>query len=155
MQVDFIKPNSKDIQYIAQNMRDQDVTEVYASGGYTPIDALNQSLECSTLSSIALINDEPCAALGLVIPSLLGGIGIPWLLGTEKVVQNKKVFMKETKSGILDMLTLCDKLVNYVHKENTVSVRWLKYMGFTLYEPEPFGIYGELFHKFELGREDV
>jgi hypothetical protein len=41
-------------------------------------------------------------------------------------------------------------LVNFVHAENTTSVRWLRRLGFTVHEAQAFGALGEPFHPFEM-----
>ena len=45
---------------------------------------------------------------------------------------------------------------NYVDAEHEASVRWLKFMGFALKEPEPYGPMGAMFRQFyHVGKELV
>ena len=98
-----------------------------------------------------LIDGVPCAILGLVVVSDLTGTGVPWLLGTDLAVSNKRVFLKHSAKGIAQMIQRCPFLYNHVHSANRVSVRWLKFMGFTIHKPEPHGMNNAMFHKFTMG----
>jgi hypothetical protein len=39
-------------------------------------------------------------------------------------------------------------LINFVHTDNEKSIRWLRWIGFTIAAPVPFGIKQHLFHPF-------
>ena len=148
MSVKFVKPNSDLVQYVANNMRQADRIEITASHGYTPIEALVKGVAISTLSSVALINDEPCAVFGLVVENIITGFGVPWLLGTDLIFKHKRDFVEHTRIGVDEMLEVCPRLENWVHCENVKSIRWLKSMGFTMSDPKPIGVNGELFMRF-------
>jgi hypothetical protein len=45
------------------------------------------------------------------------------------------------------------EVVNYVDARNVRAVKWFKWLGFEVSEPEPFGLNGELFHRFTNARE--
>lgn len=148
MSVKFVKPTDELIQYVADNMRQADITEIAASHGYTPIEALMKGVAISTLSSVALINSEPCAVFGLVVENIVTGFGVPWLLGTDLIFKHKREFIEHTRVGVAEMLEVCPRLENWVHCKNVKSIRWLKSMGFTMSDPEPIGVNGELFMRF-------
>lgn len=133
-------------------MRQADVDEVWASHHHSPIEALMKSWKISDRSVIVTVNDEPCVMIGLVIHDILSGTGSPWLLGTETALKYKRHFLTQVPDAIDEMLTICPKLFNYVHAENKVSIKWLKWIGFTLDEPLPYGCDNALFHKFTLER---
>lgn len=149
--VKFVKPNDEDIKYIAENMRGADALEVWEMSRHTPLQSIEEGLKLSKFSSVAVINGTPCAVFGLVIVDILTGTGVPWLLGTDYAVQQKRVFLKYCKQGLYQMLCTCPNLFNYVHAENRISVRWLKYMGFKVEKALPIGANGALFHKFSIG----
>ena len=151
--VEFKEPTPWVIKYVADNMRRADVVEVMASGDYSPSEALEMSMELSEFSSVAFINDQPCAIFGLTQGDILTGTGVPWMLGTENVVKYRRQFLNNSKQVIDDMITLCPKLVNHVHADNEVSIHWLRWLGFTIDEPAPYGVNDELFHRFHMGIE--
>jgi hypothetical protein len=149
--VKFEKPNRNTINYIADNMRAADALEVWEMSKHTPLQSIEEGLRLSNFSSIAVVNGTPCAVLGLAVVDILTGTGIPWLLGTDYAVENRKVFIKNCKQGLGQMLQICPNLFNYVHADNKVSVLWLRYMGFKIEDPLPTGVGGALFHKFSIG----
>lgn len=152
MEVKFIKPTQALIEVIAADMRQADVDEVWASHHHTPVEALMKSWKASDRSVVVTVNDEPCVMIGLVIHDILSGTGSPWLLGTENALKYKRHFLTQVPDVIEEMLTICPRLVNYVHTENKVSIKWLKWIGFIVEEPLPYGCDDALFHKFTLER---
>lgn len=152
MGVKFVKPTHELVQAIAMDMREADVNEIWASDHYTPVTGLMESWKTSEYSSIFMADNEPCLMVGLAVYSTLGGVGIPWLLGSNAMMKHGSQFMRMGPAVIDEMLNICPKLVNYVHKENEVSVRWLKRVGFEFDEAVPYGVEKELFHRFHLER---
>jgi len=150
--VKFVKPTTDLVEAIAADMRQQDIDEVWASDRKTPLDALRMGWEASHRSVIVMIDDVPCVMIGLVIHDILSGSGVPWLLGTDSALKHRREFITLVPQIIDEMLDTCPRLHNYVHVDNTVSVRWLKRIGFTLDPPIPYGRGGEMFHKFYLER---
>lgn len=152
VEVKFVEPTRDLIDVIANDMRQDDVDEIWASNHHTPIEALMSGWEKSTLSTVVLVNDEPCVMLGLVIRDILSGNGVPWLLGTNNALKYKRQFFTQVPAVIDEMLSVCPKLYNYVHVNNTVSIKWLKWIGFIIDEPLPYGLDNEMFHKFYIER---
>lgn len=151
-EVKFRKPTKADIIYVADNMRLDDIIEVWLSHKSTPLEALEHSVKSSSYTSCVVIDDEPVAILGLSFLSLIPAVGSPWLLGTNKALEHKRYFLKLGKPVVEEMLQMCPKLYNYVHSENKHSIRWLKWIGFKFSDPAPYGDAGAMFCKFELER---
>lgn len=150
--VRFGPPTEEAIQFIADNMRKADVIEVWAAGRHTPIEALELSMKRSKKSVIVYDDDIPLTALGLVLRDFLSSVGVPWLLSAEQALKHKRKFLELSPPVIQEMLDICPKLVNYVHAENKLSIRWLQWLGFTIEDPKPAGLSGELFHRFIMER---
>jgi len=150
--VKYVKPTVELIEEIARNMRQADIEEIWASDNYTPLEALMSSWKMSKYNVVITINDEPCVMMGLVVRDMLSGNGIPWMLGTDTALKYKKKFFTEVPDVMNQMLNICPRLYNYVHSKNKVSIKWLKWIGFTLCDPEPYGCEKELFHKFYIER---
>lgn len=146
--IEFVKPTEELLFAIADNMRDADRIEVMASHGHSPVEALLMGWSLSAFSTVAVYDGIPVVAFGLVITSVLTGAGTPWMLASKDVKKCRSELLKKTPSVIDSMLVICPKLSNHVHADNRQSVRWLKWLGFTIDDPEPIGINGELFHRF-------
>lgn len=150
--VKFGPPTQEAIQFIADNMREEDIIEVWASGRHTPIEALEMSIKKSRKAVIVYADDVPLAALGIVLRDFLSGVGVPWLLSADQALKHKRQFLELSPPVIEEMLDLCPKLVNYVHAENRLSIRWLEWLGFTIEDAKSTGPAGELFHRFTMER---
>lgn len=155
--VRFVRPTRKLIAQVAADMRQSDIDEVWASHRHTPIESLTAAMSSSDHYSIVTFEGKPIAALGLRVISILSDEGVPWLLSTNEALKHKREFLTNTSSVILSMLDITPKLFNYVHAENKLSIRWLKWMGFTVDEPIESPLSKELFHKFHMTKvlEDV
>lgn len=150
--IKFKVPDDQAVEFIAANMREADAVEVWASGHYTPIDAVRKSLEYSKFATVVWIDDVPCAIFGLSIYDVLSGTGVPWLLSAEQILNHKREILKHSPDVIEMMLEICPKLMNHVHAENKVSIRWLRWLGFDIDEAKPEGRDGALFHRFHKDR---
>jgi hypothetical protein len=129
-------------------MRREDAAEIMASHGSTPSESLTRGYESSDYITVAYMGDEPLCVFGLVRRDLISGRGTPWMLASESVMKYKRQLLIRAPDVVKEMLVLCPILSNHVHKDNKMSVRWLAWMGFTIDEPEPIGVNGEMFHLF-------
>ena len=81
--------------------------------------------------------------------------GAPWLLGTNLFFrthrQLHREFLRQCPDYVNRMLIRFPRLENYVHAKNTLSIRWLKYCGFTLDMDVPELMGGEDFYLFWRG----
>ena len=145
----FLPVTPEHIQHVATNMRQADVDEVKAFGR-EPLESLTTGVRLSDLSMCLEIDGDICCILGLVKVSMVNSIGVPWMLGTHAIMDHKREFMKQSQIVLQHVLAESNELYNYVHDQNRVSIRWLKWLGFTIEEPQPSGINGELFHKFRM-----
>lgn len=98
----------------------------------------------------AFIDGQLAAILGVAPLSVVSGLGSPWMLGTPVLDASSRILVRKTPEYIAQMLKAFPHLVNFVHVENTTSVRWLRRLGFTVHEARPFGALGEPFHPFEM-----
>lgn len=147
-------PLPGDIDHLAKHMRQQDVDEVWASNHLTPKQAIQQGITASQHVVVASDGD-PFFIYGIVSMGLLSDTGVPWALGTDKILQYKRPLLSTAPFVISRMLELYARLCNHVDARNTVSVRWLQHMGFTMERAEPYGPDGVYFHKFTMVRDNV
>lgn len=154
--VKFSKPTDADLQHVGTYMRHADAVEVDASSGHTPIEALQFSVNASQFSAVASMNGVPFVVFGLSIRRCItGDVGHPWLLGTGDIVTHAREFLKHSYTVRDEMLNQCPLLMNYVHADNRKSIQWLSRLGFKIGPAQPFGLKGQLFHRFSLEKNDV
>ena len=136
---------------IASRLREADRIEVEATmrPGDSVTSALFRAYNLSTHRWTGMINNTPIMICGVVPQSVIGQIGIPWLVGTDEITDVKRQFVQECRQYLDKMQAAYpEELVNFVDCRNETSIRWLKWMGFDIEEPVPFGNAGEMFHPF-------
>jgi hypothetical protein len=133
-------------------MREADRREVWASHRHTPEEALRESLSLSELAWTCLVEGVPAFMWGVGRKgSLISRTGAPWLLGTEAIRRVSREFLRQCPLYVARMQERFPVLENFVHAENRLSIRWLKWCGFTLGE-KPLRINGEDFYLFRRER---
>jgi RimJ/RimL family protein N-acetyltransferase len=135
---------------LALVLRRADREEVEALTGRDPHEALVASVERSAAAWAGLADGELVCLFGIVPMTLVGVTGIPWLLGAESVTRYGRPFLRRNRAWLREMLREFPVLRNVVDARNTVSIRWLEWLGFTLGAPQPMGARGLPFIPFEM-----
>lgn len=134
------------INRIANNMREIDRVECEAFGR-TPKQSLRRGLAASSRCWTALVDGQPHAMFGVVIESALGGLAVPWMLGTDEIYRHPRELLM-WGPGIIERLhdsTLT--LRNVVSSDNHQAIRLLRRWGFTVAE-EQIEVGGVMFRQF-------
>lgn len=131
-------------------MRSSDREEILASHGLCPVQGLLQSVACSTHLRSFVYRGDAFAILGAGAESAYAETGYPWLLGTPAIETHQRWFLRQTKLQIAAMLRRHIFLENWVDARNITSIKWLEWLGFTLHDPQPYGLAGMPFRHFEL-----
>lgn len=153
----FVRPSvPDDCVYIARHMRDDDLMELVAGGNPDPLACLIHCFETTERPFTGVWDGNPCAMFGIVRTRhrafrdgafLSRGIGAPWLLGTDAIIEARWQFLRESRKWLDVVSDGYDYLTNHVHSRNTVHVRWLKWLGFE-FGPDHVYPSGETFHEF-------
>ena len=143
-----------DAELLADRLRAADRAELEADGHtefFTPIET---GLRASVLCRAVFFDGELACIFGLVPNGrqVFGDIGVPWALGTDVLTTNVRQMRRVAREYLQQMLQLYPVLLNFVHAENTLAIRALRHMKFTLDEPAPYGPNGEPFRRFEMRR---
>lgn len=127
--IQFVQVEEWHVAHIAEHMRAEDVAEVMAMGGYTPREALDHSLSQHGSTWTAMFDGEPAAIFGVIPVSILGGIAIAWLLGTDVLVKHWRAFAKRSRAVVAELHTRYPVLANAAHVNSNLSLRWLRWLG--------------------------
>lgn len=144
----------QDVPAIAAIARQADIDELTEALGVTIEDALLAGIRDSLNARQIVVDGQVVAVFGDAVFSLLGGVGVPWLISTIHVQKHPRAFLQVCKPEVQQMLTRHHHLMNYVDARNTAAIRWLKWLGFKFEPAAPYGARRFLFHKFTLNRED-
>lgn len=144
-----------DVVHVAQRLRDADREEAVAMCDLEPKSAVVLTYDTSFRSWVFRHDGEPVAVMGLCLESVLGEVGVPWLVGTNRISECKKGFHRASKVVLGRMLTVKSRLENYVDARNVASVEWLERLGFAIHPPIEFGPKKMPFHKFTMEKPNV
>jgi hypothetical protein len=111
-----------------EDLREEDMLEILGLSTH-PKDAVIMSY--ATSSKCYSVKDEYNNLYCSFGVAQINGtnIGSAWLLGTRRLPKIKKFFMKHSKERMEGLLDGFDYLTNFVMKSNTLSYRWLKWLG--------------------------
>lgn len=151
--IQIVPVRSAHVRYIARNMRAADRAEVAAASGKSPVQALAFSIRHSALCRTALFDGVPAVMFGVGDLNILAGVGAPWVLGTDAIEAGAPGFLRRSREWRDQLLRRYSTLRNLVDVRNEVSIRWLGWLGFTIYGP--ITLRGHAFRLFELRRADV
>lgn len=138
------------IDDIAPRMREADRLEVLAASGRSPASALRYSIGRSDFAYTVEFDGRPETMFGCGTVDILSNIGAAWLLGSDALEHHYRDFLRGSKLWISRMQQEYAVLRNIVDDRNTVSMRWLEWLGFTLSEPVPMGYEKRPFRTFEM-----
>lgn len=135
-------------------LRECDEREVEASVvGMKGLRGLQESYNISTQSWAILADGAPVAIFGVSPYPHVRGQGCPWMLANDKIESIWMFVLRKTKEYVFGpMLKEYESLFNFVDIRNKASIRWLKWVGFHISNPIPFGVNGEMFCPFWLRR---
>ena len=138
------------VQALLPDVRQADIDEFIAASGQTPEEVLNLALRVSTRAWAGIADGQVVNIFGVAPASLLGGKGIPWMVGSTHIDLHKRAFLRGSRAALADMLSLYPHLENYVDQRNHLAKAWLHWLGFRLEDPAPYGVQGLPFHRFHM-----
>lgn len=141
--VRFIPAKIEHVSGLAAVLREADRNECEALG-QTPRRVLRNAVQTSIEAWTAVEDEWPIAMWGLSpVGSMLSGVGCAWLLTGQAVDLHRKLFLRETKAWIEDRaLQTFPRLVNMVDARHVAALRWLRWLGFVVNDPVPYGRLG-------------
>lgn len=148
----LVEPTEADLRAIGHNLRAADRQELQALSDAEVdwAECLCTAVSFSEVAYVALTPDgTPVAVFGLAPVSLLGGQACPWMLGTPELQRYGRDVVLLGKRFAREWGHKYDQLYNYVDARNTRAIAWLRHSGYTVFSPEPRGVHGEPFHRFE------
>lgn len=132
------------------HIRPEDVAEVDALDGSTIKRSLDETPDLLDNSMVWEVDGKPVAIFGVTPMKGPMRVGVIWLLGTTEFHKYTRKFARYCKEVFKELIKGYGYVFNYVHNENTVSIEWLKWLGFQIHDGRPLGHKGAIFHKFEM-----
>lgn len=154
MEIEVVEATKELVEKMKGKIRKADHQESLASHGVDADQGIQIAMSTSKLTWIALLKGEPAMIFGVGKLSLFSSEATPWLMGTRLMGKLKIRMIKDFKPYIKKMFELADVLENYVDERNKVSQKWLRFMGFKMDEPKPYGFQKKPFRRFSMKKED-
>lgn len=136
----LIKAKRSHIGDIVPFIRKEDKLEV-ACMGKTPEQSLKQAFQTDDVTlTIIDQGDVPIAMLGV---GKVMNMAYIWMLGTDAVRDASYDFLKASRLITQSLTKPYGATFNFVHKDNTTAIKWLKFCGATFtrklfFSNEPF-----------------
>lgn len=153
MAAEVLPVTAEDVAHILPIVRQADIDEITEALGIPMERALMEAITGSINAKKIVVDGLVVAVFGNATYSILGSVGVPWLISTTHVERHARAFLKVCKPEVQGMLTRHHHLINYVDARNTSAIRWLKWLGFTFGPAVPYGARRFPFHPFTLNRE--
>ena len=152
----IVKATQDHIDSLTGRLREADKRELYDAFAMDADYGLRISFENSRMCwvGIEIKTGIPFCAFGVYAISSLSTEAEPWLLGTDAMGRLSISALRESKKYVQKMLKPFELLHNYVDCRNTVSINWLKWCGFTMEDPRPFGTKCRMFSRFYLKNDN-
>ena len=135
---------------LAKNMREADKREAWAIAHLSPEEATLCVVHASRDAQAGLADGEVVCLFGIEQDPENENVGAPWLLTSHSIEKYAWEFLHRSIDWMKEAKQDYRTLRNYVDVRNTVSIRWLRWLGFDIKEPKPFGADQMLFHLFEM-----
>ncbi len=113
---------------ITPYLRQQDLNEIHAMTDYPPALAVAYSIANSERGFCAMLDNNPCAVFGVAQ-------GTIWLVGTDEITKHPIAFFRVSRNIFPKLSHGYHVLQNFVLDTNTLSLRWLHWMGFHIDPP--------------------
>jgi hypothetical protein len=95
-------------------------------------------------------DDIPMCIFGVKEGSLLQPVARPWMIATPELSFHASKFLRGSVGVVEIWKQQFGFMENWVYEKNVEAVRWLQWLGFSVYYPSPFGPYNLPFHRFEM-----
>lgn len=151
MKIRIENPTPDHVNFLARNLRDVDVKEMWLMHRYTPLPAIRSGVALSDRCSVVVCDGTPVIIFGIEGEGLSDTANV-WMLATDQISRIAKTVQARARFVFLELIQGYDLVYNYVYTENKIALRWLKHLGFKIFPAEPTGPDSALFHRVEYKR---
>lgn len=141
------RPTLPGDSWLFTDFRAEEIAE-FAALGATSEECMRLGMLYSNAQTI-FFDDEPAAMWGI---TAYEDHNVVWAVFTKAIERHPIAFLRESRR-LADAFQCA--VENYVDARNRKAVKWFQWLGFEVSEPVPYGIHGELFHRFTNAREHL
>lgn len=145
MRIEISPALGEDVRHVAHHLRDADFIELALSrADATPFETVLESAAGSDWCEALRVDGRAIVLYGLY-PSQMRGSGVPWMVATQDIHRIERDFVRRCRPVVGRMLDAYPYLYNQVHCDNETSIRWLRWLGFSI-DDAPSGPGGAFFY---------
>jgi hypothetical protein len=138
---------------LMHTMQKADQQELWSAARLNPRAALETAIGRSRNAMVGLADDKVKVMFGVAQEMWLSPFAVPWLLASEDIQDHGRRFLRESKKYFDGYKQQFPWLINFVDARHKRAIRWIKWLGFEVYPPAPFGFESRPFHRFEYRRD--
>ena len=142
------KTTEEHMEQLSHTMQKEAQREVWNSAALSPREAINSSVNKTNYPLTFLADNKVVCIFGFGEASPLSMVAYPWMLGSYLLPKHYREFARVSKNCFQYIKDNYTSSKGYVDEDFTSSVRWLKWLGYTIHPAEPFGVYNHPFHLF-------
>ncbi len=133
--------NEKDVLYILDHLRKDDLEEVKAIHGEHWREKVYEDImktDFDVLIGVSKDGDIPvCMGGAWHLDKDEDGVGVVWMLCTDEIVKHKICLLRELKKEFKKYDKQFWFLYNFIYYKNDFAKNWLKWLGFKFDKPRP------------------
>lgn len=131
--IEFVQAQVHHAGPVLMNMRAQERKTV-AKLRIDPLMLLQSTIEKGAPSFTCFIDDQPVAMFGLDSTSIIGANQWLWMITTAEVEKHQLPLLRWSKRFVQWAHKCYGPVGGMVDRENDISLKWLKWIGFTVVE---------------------
>lgn len=151
----IVEATQEYVDALKGRLRPGDLAEIAAASGREPDIVLQRAWDISELRWAGLAGGQVVTLFGAARLTTLSTVGIPWMLGAKELAGEGLSVGRESRHYLRVMRSQFSRLENMIDARQKRSVRWLRWMGFTVESALPWGVSGLPFHRFWIGGSHV
>lgn len=146
----------QDVHRMLPRVCPRDVKEAGDLFGVSILLAMEESFRQSNYVRVVTEGSKILCMFGLIPPAtLLGDAARPWVVSSADAFRYVREWLKLPEIYLGEMLARNHTLENWADARHTVRLRWLRRLGFTIYEPSPYGPLGLPACRFRIERKQL
>ena len=142
-----------EVRYIAEHLRTADRQELETASGVSAEEARSRAWGLSQNRWVALVDDLPAFVFGVVNDPARGLAGVIWMVCTDRIARAPRGVLRTSQECLDEIAKHFDLLHNQADCRNTLHLRWIKKLGFTL--DDIVQVNGLPFQRFHLTRKEA
>jgi hypothetical protein len=142
----------EDLVLMAEMIRPMDRFEFnLMSNGQSVEECLQNMLRRSRRARAAYFDGNLVAVYGVLSSTMLSNNGNPWMAATNMIDRSdvRRLFIERTRFELAWLSEGFSLIWNIVSVENSIAIRWLKWVGF-IFDGTEYNISGHRFLKFQM-----